>query len=295
MAGIHHWEDDIGDAREVLPHLPDSQIVRGRGREPENVERDRHAERAQPALEKRDVLAHRLTLALPRPVGREDGGREALARLVREAYVVELYLRKAEPHGLGRELGRIDPHRVVVRVHPRDVDPVAPLTAVARSHRPLRLTLGEPGVLGHHDARDRIDAVGKQRIEARPDAAGADAVVRADLLGRLHRRRIEQAAGVVLDVDHEGVDLGRVGEVHEVPQLVRAERPRVHVQRLDAARRREQERLRLRVSRVDPEAGWQLVGRDRRRAQRAVGNRLLRKEAATRCERGPEQQQARPS
>src|SRR2546425_6324891 len=45
-----------------------------------------------------------------------------------------------------------------------------------------------------------------------------------------------------LHVDHEGVDLGLIGEAHELPQFRGPERPCVHVQRLDVRRGRQQHR-----------------------------------------------------
>src|SRR5213075_2100467 len=59
-------------------------------------------------------------------------------------HIVELDF--LEPHAdrLCRQLGRVDPHRIVVGIDPRDVDPVAPQApGVALLDRPGRLALGQ--------------------------------------------------------------------------------------------------------------------------------------------------------
>ena len=72
-----------------------------------------------------------------------------------------------------------------------------------------------------------------QRIQPRLYVPRADALRRTDVLRDLHVRWIEQAAGVVLHVDDECVDLGRISEAHERCELAASERPGVHIQRLD--------------------------------------------------------------
>ena len=93
--------------------------------------------------------------------------------------------------------------------------------------------LGEQRILGNDDARDRIDVVREERIETRAHVLRTDATRGADFLCDFDCGRIEQAARVVFHVHHEGVDLGRVGQSHEMFQLVRTERPRVDVDGLD--------------------------------------------------------------
>src|ERR1041384_8771527 len=87
------------------------------------------------------MLAHGLALAHAGPPRREDRGRHALAWLVGESHVVELHFPKTHAGGFLRELRGVDPHRIVVGVHPRDVDPIAPQPAgVTIPYRPRRLS-----------------------------------------------------------------------------------------------------------------------------------------------------------
>src|SRR5205085_7584999 len=94
---------------------------------------------------------------------------------------------------------------------------------------------------------------------------------------------IEETAGVVLDVDDKGVDLGGVGQPDELFELVRAEGPRVDVESSDGFGRGRivEQRLRQNVSQLhaaEPHAvggGWQ----------------TLRKKAPTHSP-GPEQEHA---
>ena len=245
------------------------------------------------------MLAHRFALGLPRPVRREDGGGHPLPGLVREPHVVELHLPESHLRGFLRQLGGVDPDGVVVGVHPRDVDPVPPqLTRPALLDRPPGLPFREEGILGDHDTRDGIDAVLRESIEPRTCVFRTHAPVRADLLGGGHGRGVEQAAGVVFHVDDEGIDLGFVGEAHELPELWRPERPRVDVQSLDLRGRREQHGLLVDV----PDLGWpqqnldlvsgtgDLVGGTGGRDRGAV----LRKKAATREERGQQENACLP-
>ncbi len=219
VARVHHRQHHVGHAHEVFPHLPDAEITgRHRSGEPEDVERDGNPERPQPVLQQRHVLAHRLALGLPRPVRRENCRCHPFPRLVGEAHIVELHLPEAHLRGFLRQLGGVDPDGVVVGVHPGDVDPVAPqLSRVAVLDRPRALAFREERILRHHDARDGIDAVSGECIEPSLRVLRSHAPVRADLLGRRYRRRVEQAASVILHVDHEGVDLGLIREAHELP------------------------------------------------------------------------------
>src|SRR5438445_691618 len=95
--------------------------------------------------------------------------------------------------------------------------------------------------------------------------------------------RAAKTARVILDVDHERVDLGRVRETDQLRELAGAKRPRVDVQGLDRFGRLLviEERLWQDVPQLDS-AELELVGR---RGQ------LLGKKAATAC-RGPEQESA---
>src|SRR3989454_10040506 len=70
-------------------------------------------------------------------------------------------------------------------------------------------------------------------VESRLDIARAHTLGGADLLRDFDLRGIEQATGVVLDVDDERIDLRRIGDPDELSQLVRSKRPRVDVERLD--------------------------------------------------------------
>src|SRR5207245_11014493 len=88
------------------------------------------------------------------------------------------------------------------------------------------LVLVEPRVLRDYDARDRADAVRRQRVEPRLGVLRADARIRADLLRGRQRRGIQETAGVVLHVDAEGVDLGLVGESRSEERRVGAARGR---------------------------------------------------------------------
>ncbi len=228
--------------------------------------------------------AHRVALAHAPAARGEDGRGHALARFVGEPHVIELHLREPQLYRLARQVRRVDPDRVVVGVDPRDVDPVAPQPARrAVPDRPGALALGQERVLGDDEARDRVDAVRPERVEPRPHVLGARALARADLLGRGHRRRVQQAPRVVLHVDHEGVDLGGVGERDQLPQFGRAERPGVHVQALDGAAGGEQHRFLLHVADLDgAERHLRLVGR-------GGGVAPLCKKAATRDERGQQE------
>ena len=119
-----------------------------------------------------------------------------------------------------------------------------------------------------------------QGIELRVDVARPHAFRRADVLRDFHVRGIEQAAGIVLHVDDEGVDFGGIGETDELRELAPAECPCIDVQRFDrlGGRTVVEQRLGENVAQLDatqPHA----VGRSRQ---------LLRKKAAT-DSRGPEQ------
>src|SRR6266540_5834687 len=119
--------------------------------------------------ENRDPRLHTLALRFATLAGGEDRLCHRFLRLVREADVVKLDFVEAEPHRFLRELRRVDPDRVVVRIDPRDPDPIAPQSAaVTILHRPLRLTLGEERILRYDDAGDRVDVVRTKGVEPRP-------------------------------------------------------------------------------------------------------------------------------
>src|SRR2546430_17245371 len=85
-----------------------------------------------------------------------------------------------------------------------------------------------------------------------------------DVLRDLNFGWIEETAGVVLDVDDKGVDLGGVGQPDELFELARAEGPRVDVESSDRFRRGRvvEQRFRQNVSQLHA-AEPQAVGRDR--------------------------------
>ena len=66
-----------------------------------------------------DVAPHALALRITAAAGGKDRRRHALARLIGEAHVVELYFRKPSATASAAKLRRVDPDRVVVGVHPR--------------------------------------------------------------------------------------------------------------------------------------------------------------------------------
>src|SRR2546427_12086547 len=78
-------------------------------------------------------------------------------------------------------------------------------------------------------------------VSSRAFASFARTHLFAPICSAVGTARIKQAAGVILHVDHEGVDLGLIGEAHELPQFRGSERPCVHVQRLDVRRGRSEE------------------------------------------------------
>src|SRR2546426_8309792 len=93
-----------------------------------------------------------------------------------------------------------------------------------------------------------------------------------------------------LPANEEGVDPGLVREPYQLPQLGGAEGPRVDVQRLDRGRHGTENGLRLRVAEIQrTQRHLELIG-----GRDCVAGRqdALRKKAATREERGPEQEGA---
>ena len=185
-----------------------------------------------------DARLHAFTLGFTRLARRKDRLCHRFFGLVGKAHVVELHLIEAKAHGFLRELRRVDPDGVVVRVHPGGTDPIAPQsTAVTILHRPLRPPLGEQRVLGYDDACDRVDVVRPERVEPRLHILRAHALGRADLLRDFDFGGIEQAARVVLHVDDERIDLRRICQPDELGQLARSKRPRVDVERLDRLER----------------------------------------------------------
>ena len=223
-----------------------------------------HLERRHPGPHQEQVALHALPGALAGAAGGEDGARHPGPGLVGKPDVVELHFREAHPDRLGRELRGVDPHRIIEGVHPRGALAVPPEAAASGLDGPGGLPLGEQRILGHHDARDRIDPVGQHLPDPRLGVPRADLPVGADGDGGGDLRRVGQVAGVVLDVDHQRVHFGLVGQADQLPEPASAERPGVHVQRADLVRLAHQRRAgprrvqvrgqrRQRGEEVDPE------------------------------------------
>ena len=126
MTRIDHRQHHVGDAHEVFPHLPDAEIPGRRRCQSEDIERDRRSKRLETFGENRDAGLHAFALRLAGLARGEHRLRHRFFRFVGKAHVVELHFVEAEMDGFRRELRRVDPDRVVVRIHPGDVDPVAP-------------------------------------------------------------------------------------------------------------------------------------------------------------------------
>ena len=92
---------------------------------------------------------------------------------------------------------------------------------------PFRLAGGEQRILGDDDPGDGVKPARLGHRHPAPDVAGAELGVGPDLPRRRDFRAIGEVAGVVLHVDDEGVDLGPIGQLHQLVKALPAERPRV--------------------------------------------------------------------
>ena len=121
VRGVDHRVDRVDVLREPSRHLADAEVVRRR--EPEDVDRDAHAERLELARGVVDEAGDRPAHGLGGLVG-EDG---ALDRAVaREAHVVELDLVEARAGGGLRDRDDVVPDALVVRVRPAEAGVVLP-------------------------------------------------------------------------------------------------------------------------------------------------------------------------
>ena len=137
MAGIDHREHDVRQGRHVFPVLTDSQIGSGRRCESEHVHRKRNPHGLHPIAQEREVGPHRCAAALAGLLGWEDGPVEQLGGFVWKTDVVELDLGEAEEHGLGRNLGCVQPHGIPVGVYPAVPQAVGPIPAVDVTNGPI--------------------------------------------------------------------------------------------------------------------------------------------------------------
>jgi hypothetical protein len=74
-----------------------------------------------------------------------------------------------------------------------------------------------------------MDPVRQHITDSSRCIACAELRVGTDLNGRGDRRLVGQVPGVVLDVHHEGIDLGRVGEPDKIVEALPSEGPGVEV------------------------------------------------------------------
>ena len=124
-------------------------------------------------------------------------------------------------HQLLGDTNVVIPERVVVWIHPRISLLVMPDRAIGLTDRPRRIHLRGCRILEHDDARRRENVVSVHGIQQRTDIA-YDAVARALVLPKFGVRRVKVQPELVLHVDHESVDLGRIGDADEPTHASRA-------------------------------------------------------------------------
>ena len=205
---VDHRQQHVGHRRQVFPVLAHLECPGHGGHEAEDVGRRAHAKLGEAPMRDGKEVGERLGLGLG-ALGGEHLGRQRPVRLGK-ANVVELHFAESEQRRFFGHANVVVPQLALIRIHPEHAFLVAPRRAVPPPDVPRGVHARRDGVLEDDDSGDRQDVMRAERVEQCPEVR-----YHAALAGVPRDRRIgrgEVQPELVLDVDDERIDLGRVGD-----------------------------------------------------------------------------------